>query len=406
MQSSKQIMQFIASAPIPFSKLKLPPLEIPSTQPIPALIQAGLLGLAMLFSAVSYSAPPDQASSSLNLSSSEIQSAKNSHSKNSNEKWAKGRILVMPRAGLPEHTFREVLKEHNGKARKMGQSGLYVVSVAEDSEEAVVTALQQNPHLKFADLDHIVFPNMIPNDPYYANEWHLAKIGAPTAWDIAQGTGITIAILDSGVAANHPDLTSNMTSGWNFYDNNSITLDITGHGTIVAGSAAAAINNSTGVAGVSGLSKIMPLRITDTAGYGYESTISQGLIYAADNGARVANVSFEGVSNLSSIRNAAQYMKNKNGLVVVSAGNTGKLESFTTTTSLIPVSSTNQYDAIDSSYGDYVSLSAPGVNIWSTNDNSAALYGPFSGSSFASPIAGAVIALMMSANPQLGSVDI
>ncbi|PTQ78802.1 subtilisin family serine protease [Nitrosomonas oligotropha] len=376
---------------------------------VTAISQIGIFLLIASLSATSIAASPEQANDHPIYNPSSTASTKSVNFKSSTaKKWAKGRILVVPRAGLPAQAFANILKDHEGKARKIGQSELYIVDVPEYSEEVAVAKLQHHPHLKFAELDHIVSPSMIPNDPYFTSEWHLSKIGAPSAWDIAQGSGITIAILDSGVAANHPDLASNMIPGWNFYDNNSNTSDVIGHGTIVAGSAVATTNNNTGIAAVASQSKIMPLRVTDTNGYGYESTISQALIYAADNGVRVANVSFQDVSSSPSIRNAAQYMKDKYGLVVVSAGNTGSLESYTVTTSLIPVAATDQYDTKtkSSSYGDFVALAAPGDNIWSTNNNSSAWYAPFAGTSFASPVAGGVIALMMSANPQLGSIDI
>ncbi|NBQ69744.1 MAG: peptidase S8 [Nitrosomonadaceae bacterium] len=351
--------------------------------------------------------PPDHANSNPKYDFPDgVQSAKSSSAKDRSEKWAKGRILVMPRAGLPIKDFEDILKEHEGKARKIGQSNFYIVDVPEYTEEGVVAKLQSHSHFKSAELDHMVSPSMIPNDPEYKYSWHFSKIGAPTAWDFAQGAGITIAILDSGVAATHPDLKDNMIAGWNFYDNNSDTNDVFGHGTLVAGTAAAVTNNGIGISSIAGNSKILPLRVTDINGYGYISMFTSALIYAADNGARIANISFAPITTSDTVRAAAQYMKDKNGLVVTGGGNSGTLENYTVTTTMISVSATDKYDMKDSfsSYGDYITLAAPGTNMTSTWKDGT--YGPVAGTSIASPVVGGVIALMMSANPQLGSFDI
>lgn len=322
------------------------------------------------------------------------------------EDWVKGRILVMPRAGLPKKALDEILKEHDGKARKIGQSDLYIVDLPEYSEEGAVTKLKHHQHLKFAELDHIALPAMIPNDYYYSREWHLSKIGALSAWDISQGEGVTIAILDSGVDLTHPDLIANLVPGWNFYDNNSNTADVIGHGTFVAGAAAAITNNSIGVASIAGKAKIMPLRVSDINGYGYTSTISSALIHAADHGVRVANISFRDQTSKEAVRTASQYMKDKNGLVVTSGDNSGVLENYTATTTMISVSATDEFDQKTdfSSYGTYITLAAPGTKIWSTGKGGG--YGPTGGTSISSPVTGGVIAMMMSANPNLKSTEI
>ena len=127
----------------------------------------------------------------------------------------------------------------------------------------------------------------------------------PAAWDTRTGGGVTIAILDSGVDTTHPDLEAQLVPGWNAYDNNSDTSDVFGHGTQVAGTAAAAGNNSIGVAGVAFGAKIMPIRVTDTSGMGYASSMANGLTWAADKGARAANLSFQGVSGSSTVLSAA-----------------------------------------------------------------------------------------------------
>src|SRR6185369_4047715 len=113
--------------------------------------------------------------------------------------------------------------------------------------------LRSQPEVVFAELDRIYEPQTVtPNDPWYANwEWHLKKISAPTAWSTTTGSNsVTIAIIDTGVYASHEDLASKLVSGWNVYSNNSDTSDVYGHGTQVAGAAAAASNNGLGVASV------------------------------------------------------------------------------------------------------------------------------------------------------------
>lgn len=321
--------------------------------------------------------------------------------------FARGRILISPREGLPIRAFANILEEHNGQARKIGQSNLYIVDLPEYTEEDVVARLAHHPHLKFAELDHITHQAFTPNDPLYTSQWHLPKINAPIAWDTTQGSNVTIAILDSGANGSHPDLAGQLVPGWNLWDNNSDTTDLTGHGTYVTGTAAASSNNATGIAAVADQAKIMPIRVTPPdSGGTYYSTLAQGLIYAADHGARVANASFQNVSSSLSTQNAAQYMKDKNGLVTVSAGNTGVQEAYTPTTTMIPVSATDENDLLTSfsSYGDFVALAAPGTNIWTTDMNGN--YSTVRGTSFSSPIAAGVIALMMASNPKLTNLDI
>lgn len=323
------------------------------------------------------------------------------------EAYAQGRILLQPRAGLPEAALARILQENGGgKARRLGRSELRIVDLPAGREQAMVERLARNPHIKFAELDYRVAPSLTPNDPYTGSAWHLSRIGAESAWDTSTGAGVTVAILDSGVDPTHPDLTQRLVPGWNFYDNNADTSDVYGHGTLVAGSAGATLNNGVGVAAVSGHSGIMPIRVTDTSGAGWTSMIANGVIYAADRGVRVANISFANMPTRSSVVSAAQYMKDKGGLVFVAAGNRGVDEGFTVTTSMIPVSATDSADARASwsSYGNYVALSAPGVSVYTTSRGGG--YGGASGTSIASPVAAGVAALTMAARPDLSAAQI
>lgn len=364
----------------------MPTIKCPSAEPTPAIRMRPLAALALALLAAGIGG----------LAHAQVPA-----------EFAAGRILVMPRAGLPEAALDKILKEKGaGKARRVGKTELRIVELPAGQERAAVERLARHPHVKFAELDARLAQAMVPNDPYFGSQWHHAKIGSAGAWDLSQGAGVTIAVLDTGVDGAHPELTSRMLPGWNFYDNNSNTSDNNGHGTAVAGTLAAATNNGLGVAALAGQARIMPLRISDPNGWAYASTVAQALTFAADNGARVANISFDGMANNTTVRSAAQYFKSKGGLVVVAAGNSGTDMGIGATTAMIPVSATDASDKLSSfsSFGTYVAMSAPGENIWTTKSGGAYWY--CWGTSFASPITAGVVALMMSANAGLSSSEI
>ena len=323
-------------------------------------------------------------------------------------KWVPGRLLVQPRAGLSEAEFDKIIKKQGGKqVGKIEGINVRVIQLPpQASEKAVEALLKNNKHLKFAERDMIVRPEGTANDTYYSSAWHLPKIGATTAWDVTTGDNVVIAVLDSGVDATHPDLAGRLIPGWNFYDNNSNTADVFGHGTLVAGSASANTNNGVGVASVAGNALIMPLRISATDGSASFSNMAKALTWAADKGAHVANISYQSVSGSATVASAAQYMKNKGGVTVVAAGNTGVEQTFAPTDTMISVSATTSSDAVASwsSYGSYVDVAAPGSGIWTTKKGGG--YGSANGTSFASPVTAAVIAMMRSVNPVLPPADL
>jgi subtilisin family serine protease len=324
------------------------------------------------------------------------------------EQWVPGRLLVQPKPGLPDSELAKILKVHGGKSvGKIEGIDVHIVHLPVNaSEKAVAALLAKNPHVKFAERDMVMSYEATANDTYFANGWQLTKTGATTAWDTSTGTGVVIAILDSGIDLDHPDLVGQILPGWNFYSGNSDLTDVTGHGTQVAGTAAAATNNGAGVASIAGGAKILPLRITDPTGSALYSTMATATTYAADHGARVANISYGGARSSSTVQSAASYMKSKGGLVTVSAGNAGTQELVAASDAVIAVSATTSGDvkASWSSYGAYVDVAAPGASVWSTNNGGG--YGAISGTSIASPVAAGVIALMMSANPALSSSQV
>jgi thermitase len=320
--------------------------------------------------------------------------------------YAGNRLLVVPSAGLSPSNLAAIVGVHGGRAHRIGKSAMNIVDLPEGvSAKAVLARLARHPHLKRVELDRKVRASATANDPYFASEYHLAKTGVTTAWNTTQGAGITIAILDSGVDTGHPDLAANMLAGYNFVDNNTNVADVCGHGTAVAGSAAAVSNNSQGVAGVAGQAKILPVRIAAADASGgctaYVSTIVSGITYAADRGARIVNLSYGPLVGSAAIQNAASYLKSKGGLLFVSAGNSGADLATTPTSTMVVVSATDAGDSRTSwsNFGSAVTLAAPGAGIWTTSRGGS--YGTWNGTSFSAPVAAGVGALVMAANPKL-----
>lgn len=322
--------------------------------------------------------------------------------------FAKGQILVQPQPGLSEQNFQKILGKHKASSKgKLHQLRTHIINVPANAEQAIVKALSNNPNIEFAEVDLLVNPSeIIANDTYYNNAWHLNTMKLPTAWETAKGNGVVVAILDTGVNSNHTDLSANMVAGWNSVSRNNDTSDIYGHGTKVAGVVAAISDNNNGVTSIAWHASIMPIRITnDSSGYAYWSDIANGLTWAADNGADIANISYQ-VTTSSSVTNAAQYMRNKGGLVVASAGNGGADLNCTDNPSIITVSATDSADnkASWSDYGNCIDVAAPGSGIWTTTKSGG--YGAVSGTSFASPATAATLALIKSANLNLSNDEL
>jgi subtilisin family serine protease len=309
---------------------------------------------------------------------------------------------------LPAHARNIIAALGARDADEIPGLGVHILDLPyQAGEHAFVQAFQARSEVEFAELDRIMEPaDLTPNDPWYVDQWHLKKINSPTAWSTSTGSSnVVVAILDTGVDGTHPDLASNMAPGWNVYDNNSNASDSGGHGTKVAGSAVAASNNSIGVASVAWGCKIMPVRITDPTGYALWSDAAKGLTWAADHGARVANISFV-ASDSSTVKSAAQYFQNKGGIVTVSAGNSSTFVASADNPYVLTVSATDPNDALASfsNTGNNIDLAAPGTLIRTTARGGG--YEVAGGTSFSAPIVAGVAALVMSANPSLTSTQV
>jgi len=323
------------------------------------------------------------------------------------EEHVPGRLLVQNAAGASDAAVQQAIAFHGAKVHhKIDQIRVSVLEVPEPALDAVTQALQRTGLFTFVERDHVAHGAATPNDPDFPSQWHLGKIQAASAWGITTGSAsVPIAIIDSGVDPTHPDLQPKLLAGWSFLTGTANTADVLGHGTAVAGAAAAATNNATGVAGVGWANGIMPLVVLDSSDYASYSNIASAINYAADHGVRVISISIGGSSASSTLQSAVDYAWSKGAVVFAAAMNFSSSTPYypAACTNVVAVSATEPDDTVASfsNYGNWIVLSAPGDNILTTNSGGG--YGYWYGTSLATPIAAGVAALVLSANPSLSA---
>jgi subtilisin family serine protease len=247
-----------------------------------------------------------------------------------------------------------------------------------------------------------------PTDPDVDQQWAMFAFPFSTVWQCGQGAGITVAVVDSGVQANHPDLTGRVRPGAAIVNgavqNGAGLIDVNGHGTHVAGIIGAGLNG-VGVVGVAPEVTILPVRVLDANGVGPNSDIGKGITWAVDHGAKVINVSIGSDTKSASVSTAVGYAVDHGVTVVAAAGNggpTGKPRYPAALSEVIAVGALdpNGDVASYSTNGDYVDVVAPGTKIYSTKIPST--WGENTGTSMASPHVAALAALVIDAR---GSVS-
>ncbi len=288
----------------------------------------------------------------------------------------------------------------------------YVVQVPQGMSEGELAAiLIATGDYEFVEPNWTLYPTIIPNDPQYGSSWQHTRIQSASAWDLHTGnSNIIVAICDSGVDDNHPDLQASLVLGYNSANNRAeidggLVDDINGHGTFVAGCAAAQGNNNTGVVGVGWNFSIMPIRVTNnTNGTASGFDLLEGARWAAENGAQIVNVSFSGGTSASNQTTGA-YLKSLGSLMFWASGNSGASVS-PNRPDYVLVGSTTSSDNRSgfSNFGPALDLVAPGSSVRSTQRGG--WYGNGSGTSYASPIAAGVGAMIYSVDPSFSADDV
>jgi len=319
------------------------------------------------------------------------------------------RILVSFEPGTKAKEKTELHASLGTKAvGSLAQIGVEVVEVPEGADAAaLVAAYLGSPGVAFAELDGPAVAATTPDDPYYVRQWAPEYNNCPSAWDVTTGSAsVVIAVLDTGVQLSHPDLAGRVLAGYDFVNGDADPSDDHGHGTGVAGIAAATGNNALGVAGMDWNAAILPVKVLDSTANGTSSTIAQGIIYAADQGAHVINMSFSAAIS-PTLHSAIQYAYNKGCVLISASGNDGTevVRYPAGYPEVIAVGSVyKDIRSTYSNYGSHLDLVAPGQSIDTIAKDSS--YSRMTGTSAAAPFVAGLAALVKSVAPSLSGVEV
>lgn len=333
-----------------------------------------------------------------------------------------GEVIVGFHSKQDTLSARQALNDNRLKVLKTSQySNEVLIQVELGQEAAKIAELAARDDIAFATYNYRIYALDGPNDPGYGNQWGLNNVGqaggivdadidAPEAWQIHTGANnITVAVIDSGVDLDHPDLLANLVAGYDFIGNIALPDDTNSHGTHVAGITAAIGNNGQGITGVSWGAKIMPLKVLDTSGNGNTFDLAEAIYYAADHGAKIINMSLGAncPTPWTNVEAAVNYARAKGVLLIAASGNSnGPVFCPALIQGVMAVGATDSFDGRwqwnslqGSNYGSALDVSAPGASIFSTVPNAS--YGYKTGTSMASPHVAGLAALIWSFAPSL-----
>jgi serine protease len=285
---------------------------------------------------------------------------------------------------------------------------LEVAEVDPSQEARLIDSLSHDRRVEHVEPMSLYRASFVPNDPLYASkQWHLQRVGAEVAWHYSCGRGVTVAVVDTGIAcfdkgpfSRSTDLTGTRCGGgWNFVDDSPEASDDHGHGTHVAGTIAQTTNNGVGTAGLAFCASLMPIKVLNKQGFGTVANVAEGIRFAADEGAQVVNLSLGGPIKSKILEDAVRHAVSKGVVVVAAAGNSGRSVGWPAAyPGVVAVSATDAADRIAwfSSRGPEVSIAAPGVavtqqTVCNGGRDKCEVFSTFNGTSMASPhVAGAI----------------
>ncbi len=331
-------------------------------------------------------------------------------------------IAFEPGTSAPRDRAQQGAQDHGGELVRFDETlGFAVIELPPSHRDAALEAFQDDEHIRYAVPDVQAHAGFVPDDPLYSDQWGPPAIGMESAWDTTLGShNRTVAILDTGVRATHEDLQANICHvGWDYANGDPDPDDDHGHGTHVAGTVAATLDNSVGVAGMANAC-LMPIKVLRADGGGSFADIASAIVDATLNGSDVISMSLGGSPGLDPggpLPDAVAFAYEQGVTLVASAGNAGCLPTGFPAAypEVIAVGSLDEPGTTRSSFsscGHDLELTAPGRGILSTmtdtgepiSDSSG--YGSISGTSMAAPHVSGVAALVLSQDTNLTSVQL
>lgn len=317
----------------------------------------------------------------------------------------------------PAHGELAAIKERI-RATAINRVGdVYVFRSEKMDAEEMMAYFKKNYSTEYVEPHYLYLTNetgtngaITPNDPLYSEyQWNLPSIETEKGWTSSKGTGdVIVAVVDTGVQADHPDLKGKLLEGMNFVDQEAAPDDDVGHGTHVAGIVGATVNNGEGVAGLSWYNKILPVKVLDSTGAGSTYSVAQGIIWATDHGAKVINLSLGNYAEADFLHDAIKYAYERDVVLIAASGNdnTDRPGYPAAYPEVFAVAATdaNHNKASFSNYGGYIDVAAPGDSIASTYPGGQ--YAALSGTSMASPHVAALAGLIRSVNPNLNNEQV
>jgi subtilisin family serine protease len=282
-----------------------------------------------------------------------------------------------------------------------------VVRVTRGTLADAAATLRGDPVIERVQKNYRYAAQRTPNDSVYSDQAHWVAAAFPEAWSQSTGHADTlIAVLDTGVDAAHPDLVDRVRAGWNTFNDSDDVSDPIGHGTAVVGILGASTDNARGVAGATWAGQVLVVRVGDDEGIATGHTIAAGIVWAAEQGAKVINVSFAPLQGDATVAQAVTYAEAAGALVCISSGNDGKTSSTGDDPLALFVGARTGEGTLAafSSRGPFVDLAAPGVAIWTTARGGN--YAAMSGTSFASPIVAGAAALIRALRPDFSPATV
>jgi subtilisin family serine protease len=304
--------------------------------------------------------------------------------------YAPGKLVIGVADDATKAEVSNAVDDAGGEVqRSINSIDTKVVEVPAGQVDEAIDALEDSPAVEYVEPDVVLeATDTVPNDTLWKSQWGPQKVRVQKAWDATTGAArVVVAVVDTGVASNHPDLQDVLVPGFDLVHNDADPKDDQGHGTAVAGVIAARTQNHQGQAGMCWKCSIMPVKVLDQNGSGTTSTIAAGIVWAVNHGAQVVNLSLGGAGSTQALTDAAQYAASKGVLVFGAAGNSGTTTKFypAATPGVVSVGGTNASDKLYSwsnRGADWVDVAAPGCN---TAPIKGGGYGDFCGTCPSSP---------------------